>query len=71
MFDDWMGAVSRRMQSAVGLSPLDLADTTWREFYDAGMAPDEAIAAAADDWIQWDEITDEIAEIFWALDGGR
>ena len=71
MFDDWMGAVSNRMQRAIGLSPYDLADTTWREFYDSGMAPDEAIAAAADDWIQWDEITDEIAELLWTLDGGR
>ncbi len=45
----------------VGLGIHDLADATWRSYYDSGMTPRDAIECANDDW--WD------GELSFALHG--
>jgi hypothetical protein len=45
-------ACDRKLQSIIGFGINDLADATWRDYYDAGMSPIDAIHCANDD--AWD-----------------
>ena len=51
LFGLWMKLVDKHVSRKIGLGVLDLADTTFRDFYDDGIRPAEAaeLALANDD----------------------
>jgi len=47
-FAYWMYLVDRRLSRACGLTSADLEDHLWRDAYDTGMSPRDALADALD-----------------------
>lgn len=47
-FEDWMERVDRCLIKVCDLTSDDLADQTWRDWYDAGMSPRNAAQDALD-----------------------
>lgn len=45
-FEDWLGYVDARLFNQVGLTHGDIADQTWRDWYDDGVAPVDAAREA-------------------------
>jgi hypothetical protein len=45
-FAYWMYLVDRRLSRACGLTSTDMEDHTWRDAYDDGLSPREALADA-------------------------
>lgn len=45
-FDDWMWDVNSALEAAVGLSASDLPDCCYRDWYDDGVAPQDAARRA-------------------------
>lgn len=48
-FSTWMRLVDRKIQARAGVSVYDLADKPFREWYDDGMDPDEAVEEILED----------------------
>ena len=58
-FKAWMEQCDNQVSAKIGLGAFDLPDATWRDYFDDGMTPAEAIDSAYMD--QWsDEIPDDI-----------
>ena len=58
-YEQFEAACTRELQKAgVPFSIHDLADATWRDYYDCGMTPRDAIECANDD--AWDGELSEI-----------
>ena len=58
-YKNWISNVDRVMVSAFGLAHDDLPDALWRDRFDDGMQPEEAITAAVDDeWADMPEMGD-------------
>ena len=51
-FEDWMQEVSACVESSLGLSPEDLPDCPYADFYGMGMTPDEAREAVVERVLQ-------------------
>ena len=50
-FKQWMKRVDRLLESALGLSSMDLSDKCWRDMFDDGITPREAAAdIISDPW---------------------
>lgn len=43
-FENWKRIVDRRLEKVIGLSSDFLTDWHWRDAYDEGMTPNEAVA---------------------------
>ena len=43
-FPQWMQTVDQLLEAALGLSSNDLVDQCWRDMFDDGMPPREAVA---------------------------
>lgn len=48
-FKEWLSAVDRSLLATCGLTHMDLADQTWRDWYDDGVRPDEAAEMCLED----------------------
>ena len=42
-FDSWLREVDVRMEARIGLDHRDMEDWTWRDAYDDGATPSEAL----------------------------
>ena len=50
-FKQWMKRVDRLLESALGLSSMDLVDQCWRDMFDDGITPREAASdIISDPW---------------------
>ena len=48
-FKLWMGRVTRLMENKYGLSPYDLSDQPYWDWFDDGVTPGQAMALAVRD----------------------
>lgn len=50
-FKQWMKRVDRLLESALGLSSMDLSDKCWRDMFNDGITPKDAAAdIISDPW---------------------
>lgn len=42
-YDEWIGEVDRILNSKIGLSHRDLSDRLWRDSYEDGESPEDAV----------------------------
>lgn len=47
----WLGIVDQRLSMRTGMGHRDLADWTWRDAFDDGSSPSEAVQDALEDGI--------------------
>lgn len=53
-FEQWYKACDGIVSRKLGVGVDDLPDACWRDYYDDGMSPSEAIECAAEDaWDDW------------------
>ena len=56
-YNKWYKQCDKIVASLIGLGIDDLEDASWRDYFDAGMSPRDAIECANDDY--WDgELSD-------------
>jgi len=48
-YADWMAEIDRLMVAEAGVTHNDLPDQPWRDWYDEGLEPEEAVENALDD----------------------
>ena len=49
-FDEFMTACDAICTAKIGFGVDDMPDLTWRDFFDDGMSPQDAIDCAMDEW---------------------
>lgn len=48
-FSNWFAQVDNAAEQTFGLSVHDLPDGTWRDYFDDGLSPQEAVEAYTED----------------------
>ena len=62
IFDQWLFLVDVKAQELIGVSIWSMPDYLWRDRFEEGESPEEALASAIEDWIEWDEIPADLGE---------
>jgi hypothetical protein len=50
-FEAWMAEVDKLFIEKIGLTSGDLADMCWRDWFDDGLTPKQAVATALEDGV--------------------
>lgn len=65
MYEDWLMSIDRLFLLIVGMSIHEMSDFCWRDMYQDGESPSEALAEACEMWVEWDGMPEEIVDMVY------